>query len=82
MLIIFKSWRFRISYFTFICHEDKLLLGLDKMKSRNVIIPDYNDKQWFTRDFNLNLLNRVNTEFDADFVVDKFEHVPNYFEEA
>jgi uncharacterized SAM-dependent methyltransferase len=28
------------------------------------------------------LLNRVNTEFDADFVVDKFEHVPNYFEEA
>ena len=39
-------------------HNDKLLLGADIIKSRDIVLPAYNDNQGFTRDFNLNLLKR------------------------
>jgi len=61
---------------------DKLLLGLDKMKSKAIILPAYNDKQGYTEAFNLNLLSRINSEFDADFNLAQFEHRPNYDEET
>ena len=61
---------------------DKLLLGLDKMKSKSIVLPAYNDEQGYTRDFNLNLLKRINKEFGADFNVEQFEHAPNYAEET
>ncbi len=61
---------------------DKLLLGLDKIKSVDVVLPAYNDKQGYTRDFNLNLLSRINKELDGDFDVASFQHVPKYDEES
>lgn len=59
---------------------DKLLLGLDLQKSANIILPAYDDKKGITRDFNLNLLSRINNELEADFNLSNFEHVPVYDE--
>jgi dimethylhistidine N-methyltransferase len=59
---------------------DKVLLGVDLKKSRSIILPAYNDSKGFTRDFNLNLLRRINREFNADFDLNQFEHIPSYDE--
>lgn len=58
--------------------EDKILLGLDLIKSRDIVLPAYNDSQGITAAFNLNLLQRINRELDADFDLDNFEHRPSY----
>lgn len=57
---------------------DKLLLGVDLVKSEEIVLPAYNDAQGVTRDFNLNLLRRINEELDANFDLDAFEHRPEY----
>ena len=60
---------------------EKLLLGLDLIKSREIVLPAYDDAAGITRDFNLNLLKRINAEMDADFDLQNFEHAPEYSEE-
>lgn len=57
---------------------DLLLIGFDLKKHPKIILDAYNDKQGFTRRFNLNLLTRINTELDADFNIARFEHYPTY----
>jgi dimethylhistidine N-methyltransferase len=57
---------------------DLLLTGFDLKKHPQVILDAYNDKQGFTRDFNLNLLHRINRELDADFDPLLFHHYPTY----
>lgn len=59
---------------------DHLLLGLDLKKSGNIILPAYNDPHGYTRDFNLNLLARINRELGANFDLNNFEHAPTYDE--
>lgn len=61
--------------------SEKLLLGVDLIKSAEIVLPAYNDAAGITRDFNLNLLKRINREFDADFELKNFEHAPEYTEE-
>ncbi|MEX2595596.1 MAG: L-histidine N(alpha)-methyltransferase [Salibacteraceae bacterium] len=61
--------------------EDKLLLGLDLKKDKEIVLPAYNDSQGITAAFNLNLLNRINRELGGDFDVSNFEHTPIYDEE-
>ena len=51
---------------------DKLLIGLDLKKSPEIIIDAYDDPHGHTRDFNLNLLTRLNRELDANFDVEQF----------
>lgn len=58
---------------------DKLLLGLDLIKSAEIVLPAYHDAAGITRAFNLNLLHRINRELDADFNVAHFEHCPEYY---
>ncbi|QWX85267.1 L-histidine N(alpha)-methyltransferase [Cellulophaga sp. HaHaR_3_176] len=60
--------------------NDKIFLGLDLVKSKDIVLPAYNDKQGITAQFNLNLLHRINKEFDADFDLNYFEHQPEYTE--
>ncbi len=60
---------------------DQLLLGVDLMKSKSIIYPAYNDSKGITSAFNLNLLERINREFDANFDLLKFKHCPEYDEE-
>ena len=57
---------------------DLLLTGFDLKKHPQVILDAYNDKQGFTRDFNMNLLVRINRELDADFDTMLFHHYPTY----
>lgn len=58
--------------------EDLILIGFDLKKNPKIIRAAYNDAQGFTRDFNLNLLKRINRELDADFDLSQFEHYPMY----
>ncbi|HEU4551909.1 MAG TPA: L-histidine N(alpha)-methyltransferase [Chitinophaga sp.] len=57
---------------------DVLMVGFDLKKHPQVILNAYNDAAGYTRDFNLNLLTRINRELGADFDLDKFEHYPVY----
>lgn len=61
---------------------DKLLLGVDLIKSKDVVLPAYNDPKGITKAFNLNLLKRINLELEADFNIDDFEHKPEYDEQT
>ena len=57
---------------------DAFLVGLDLKKDPDVIRAAYDDAAGYTRDFNLNLLARINRELGGDFNLDSFEHVPDY----
>lgn len=62
--------------------NDVLVLGLDLIKSKEIVLPAYNDKSGITAAFNLNVLSRINKEFKANFNCDKFRHAPEYNEET
>lgn len=51
-----------------------LLLGLDCVKAVDVLERAYDDGEGVTAQFNLNLLRRLNREFDADFDLSAFRH--------
>lgn len=57
---------------------DLLLIGMDLMKNPRTIIAAYDDSKGVTRDFNLNLLCRMNAELGANFNIQKFQHYPTY----
>ncbi|HWD38347.1 MAG TPA: L-histidine N(alpha)-methyltransferase [Fimbriimonas sp.] len=54
--------------------EDRLLVGVDLVKDRDVLHAAYNDAAGVTGQFNLNLLSRVNRELGGQFVLDNFNH--------
>jgi L-histidine N-alpha-methyltransferase len=54
------------------------LIGLDLKKCPDVILAAYNDKRGITKRFNLNLLERINRELNANFNTGQFEHFPVY----
>lgn len=62
--------------------KDKVVLGVDLIKPKEIVLPAYNDPQGITRDFNLNLLRRINEELGGDFNLNQFEHTPDYSEES
>lgn len=57
---------------------DLLLLGLDLAKAPEIILSAYNDKANITKEFNLNLLHRINRELNGNFNVERFSHFPIY----
>lgn len=60
-------------------HEnDLLVVGFDLKKDPHLILQAYNDHAGITRQFNLNLLRRLNRELGADFVPEKFTHYATY----
>ncbi|WP_255347721.1 L-histidine N(alpha)-methyltransferase [Flavobacterium sp. ACAM 123] len=59
---------------------DKLILGVDLIKSASIVLPAYSDSKGITADFNLNLLHRLNRELEANFDLEFFEHQPEYKE--
>jgi L-histidine N-alpha-methyltransferase len=61
---------------------DILVLGLDLKKPREQVLPAYNDKHGVTREFNFNLLSRINRELGANFSLDAFAHRPDYCEQT
>ena len=51
-----------------------LLIGIDRIKPLDVLIPAYDDAAGVTAAFNLNLLHRINRELAGTIPVDAFEH--------
>ncbi|MFH6967969.1 L-histidine N(alpha)-methyltransferase [Flavobacterium sp. FlaQc-28] len=60
---------------------DKIILGVDLKKAKEIILPAYDDNQGITAEFNLNLLDRINKELGSDFIRANFIHAPVYDEE-
>ncbi|WP_448658984.1 L-histidine N(alpha)-methyltransferase [Sphingomonas sp. CJ99] len=52
----------------------RLLIGIDRTKPADVLVPAYDDAQGVTAAFNLNLLTRINRELDGTIPVDAFRH--------
>jgi dimethylhistidine N-methyltransferase len=62
-----------------VCGESGgLLIGVDLKKDHDVLHRAYNDAQGITSAFNLNLLQRINREFGAQWPVENFRHVAFY----
>lgn len=57
---------------------DIVLTGFDLKKDPKTILDAYNDKAGYTRDFNLNLLERINKELNGNFSIADFYHFPTY----
>lgn len=53
---------------------DRLLIGFDLIKDRKILEDAYNDSEGITADFNLNILERINRELNADFDIKNFKH--------
>jgi dimethylhistidine N-methyltransferase len=51
-----------------------LLIGVDLKKNANVLHAAYNDAEGVTAAFNLNLLQRMNSEIGSDFNLSRFAH--------
>lgn len=58
--------------------DDLALIGFDLKKDPRTVLDAYNDKTGHTANFNLNLLNRINTELGGNFDLGKFYHYPMY----
>ena len=53
---------------------DLLLVGFDLKKEIEVLLRAYNDARGVTREFNLNVLKRINDELRGDFDLENFAH--------
>ncbi len=51
-----------------------LLIGFDRIKALDVLIPAYDDAEGVTANFNLNLLDRINRELQGDIPRSAFVH--------
>ena len=58
-----------------------LLIGVDLRKDHEVLNRAYNDTQGFTEAFNKNLLVHINRELNADFDIDRFDHLAYFNDE-
>ncbi len=61
---------------------DYFLLGIDLQKDVAIMEAAYNDARGITAEFNFNLLDRLNRQFDGDFDRTCFEHWTFYNPEA
>jgi L-histidine Nalpha-methyltransferase len=55
-------------------YDGALVLGVDRVKDPAVLTAAYNDAAGVTARFNLNLLDRLNRDLDADFELSRFRH--------
>ena len=58
--------------------DDLLLIGFDLKKNPRIIKKAYDDDAGVTREFNLNLLKRINRELNGNFIVKDFLHYAAY----
>lgn len=58
--------------------EDFALIAFDLVKHPRKILSAYDDSKGVTKEFNINLLSRINKELGANFDLDAFDHYPTY----
>jgi L-histidine Nalpha-methyltransferase len=71
-LVYGSATKFLKNLWSVLNHNDYVLIGFDLRKEISLLLKAYNDNHGITRDFNLNLLKRMNRELNANFN-------PNYF---
>lgn len=57
---------------------DQLLIGFDLKKPLKVLQAAYDDREGVTREFNYNLLDRINRELGGEFERGNFDHYARY----
>jgi L-histidine N-alpha-methyltransferase len=62
--------------------DDRLLIGIDLVKEPERLVAAYDDAGGVTAEFNRNVLRVLNRELDADFDVDRFDHVARWNEKC
>ncbi|HEX7857924.1 MAG TPA: L-histidine N(alpha)-methyltransferase [Sphingobium sp.] len=62
--------------------EAMLLIGMDRIKGPDVLVPAYDDAAGVTAEFNLNLLLRINRELGGDIPVGAFAHAARWNDNA
>lgn len=62
--------------------NDRILLGIDLLKNRDLLHAAYNDSQGITAAFNLNILSRINRQLGANFDLTAFRHDAPFVEDA
>lgn len=77
-MTIAESNRFCEKLRSYLQPGDQCIIGFDLVKHPAIIRRAYDDREGLTRAFNLNLLNRINRELDADFEIDQFDHYCSY----
>ena len=58
--------------------DDLVMIGFDLKKDPSTILSAYDDKEGVTREFNFNLLERINQELGGNFDLKTFKHFPSY----
>ncbi len=61
---------------------EKLLLGVDMVKDREILVQAYDDAAQVTAAFNKNVLTRINRELGANFNLNLFRHRARWSEEC
>ncbi|MET0364779.1 MAG: L-histidine N(alpha)-methyltransferase, partial [Sphingobium sp.] len=59
-----------------------LLIGMDRIKGEDVLVPAYDDAAGVTAEFNLNLLSRINRELGGTVPVNAFAHEARWNDDA
>lgn len=59
-------------------NKDIVLIGFDLKKEINIMLRAYSDSENVTKEFNINLLRRINNELGANFDLAKFDHYALY----
>lgn len=73
--------KFLISIAQLVKPKGYLLIGVDLKKNKAILQAAYNDAAGITAQFNLNLLQRINHELDADFNLSNWQHKAFYNEQ-
>lgn len=69
-----QTHEFLLEMWNALSDQDVVFIGFDLKKNISVLQHAYNDEKGVTREFNLNLLDRINRELDANFERHKFIH--------
>ncbi len=79
------SWDEAVSFLSELRRQmkenDLLFIGFDLKKDSRIILNAYSDPHGHTAAFNLNLLQRMNRELEADFNLSNFKHLETYDED-
>jgi L-histidine Nalpha-methyltransferase len=55
-----------------------IFIGFDLCKDEDILLRAYDDSDGITRQFNFNLLDRINKNLGGDFDISQFAHKPRY----
>ncbi|NTV47368.1 MAG: L-histidine N(alpha)-methyltransferase, partial [Chlorobiales bacterium] len=73
-----QSKHFLQSLWNWLNPDDYVMIGFDLKKDIDLLVSAYNDSAGITRDFNLNLLDRINKELGGNFNLRQFRHYEPY----